>query len=92
MARTDDDATFSKRMRREREAEEPLDFTATEVKELAEAIKRIDRGMQLVLKSGLSRQALVVLLQASTRVGRKPIEKVLDGLKSLKMYLDTEKR
>lgn len=51
---------------------------------LAEAIVRIGDGFNSLLKSGLNREAVVVLLHAKTAVNKKDIVAVLDGLTRLK--------
>lgn len=50
---------------------------------LAEAISRIADGMQQLLKSGLNRRAIVVLLRDATGCNKTDIERVLDGLQTL---------
>lgn len=55
-----------------------------EPKDLSEAIERISGAMKTLLKSGLNRRAIVVLLHDSTRVSKRDIETVLNGLETLK--------
>ena len=59
---------------------------------LAEAVKRIDQSMQNLKECGLNRNALVVLLHASTRVSKRNINAVLNGLEGLgECYLEIVK-
>lgn len=51
---------------------------------LAAAIVTISEGVTALLKSGLNRKAIVILLAASTGVTRQNINAVLDGLATLK--------
>jgi hypothetical protein len=58
-----------------------------EPKDLSEAIGRIDGAMKTLLKSGLNRKAVIVLLHDYTKVSKRDIETVLSGLENLKeMY------
>ncbi len=50
---------------------------------LAAAIVKISEGMQKLLRSGLNREAIVVLLRHSTGCGKADVEAVLEGLESL---------
>lgn len=57
--------------------------------ELAPAIRQIEKAMKDLTSSGLKREAIVILLTHSTKVGIRNIEKVLDGLESLgRTYLE----
>lgn len=58
--------------------------TTAEPKDLSEAIEGISSGMKALLKSGLNRRAIIVLLHDSTRVAKRDIESVLSGLETLK--------
>lgn len=60
--------------------------------DLAEEIKKISRGFEALKKTGLKRSAIVVLLKDATGLGKRQIEKVLDGLADLeKNYLSTKR-
>ncbi len=61
------------------EAEAPV-----EPKDLSEAIERISDAMKTLLKSGLNRKAITVLLYDCTKVPKRDIEAVLNGLEALK--------
>lgn len=51
---------------------------------LAASIVKISEGFQALLDSGLNRGAIEVLLHEKTRVGKRDIRLVLDGLKKLR--------
>lgn len=51
--------------------------------ELATLIRQISAGMTRLVTSGLNKHAIIVLLADETGVGRRQIEKVLDGLNVL---------
>lgn len=51
---------------------------------LAEAVIKISDGMTSLLRSGLNKRAIVILLQAETKINRSDITKVLDALPRLK--------
>lgn len=51
---------------------------------LAEAITNIGDAAVRLNKSGLNRKAIVILLQAETKLSRKDIETVLDALPRLR--------
>lgn len=51
---------------------------------LAEAITNIGDAVVRMNKSGLNRRAIVILLQAETKLSRKDIETVLDALPRLR--------
>ena len=51
---------------------------------LAEAITNIGDAVVRLNKSGLNRKAIVILLQAETKLSRKDIETVLDALPRLR--------
>jgi hypothetical protein len=54
---------------------------------LAEAIVKISAGFEDLKKSGLNQKAIVVLLNDSTGIGKRDIERVLLGLHDLaKVY------
>lgn len=67
----------------------PKELTADDAKRLAEAVRRIDKGMKDIAASGLNRAALITLLADSTKVGKRDINDVLNGLEQLgDHYLD----
>lgn len=73
--------------------EESLEINPETAKELAAAIRRIDKAVSDLQSSGLNRKALVVLLNESTGVSRRDINAVLNGLESLeKEFLEPEKK
>jgi hypothetical protein len=51
---------------------------------LAAAILRISDGFDALLKSGLNRNAVAVLLVHATRVSRRDVDKILDAIKNMK--------
>ena len=51
---------------------------------LAEAIVKVSAGLAALEQSGLNRDAIVTLLRDKTKVGKRDIEAVLDGLKHLR--------
>lgn len=51
--------------------------------DLAEAIRGVSAGLDKLFATGLNRRAIIVLLDDSTGVGKRNIEKVLDGLSTL---------
>jgi len=51
---------------------------------LAEAITRIGTAFEELQKSGLNRKAIIVLIQAETKLPRRDIETVLNALPRLK--------
>lgn len=51
---------------------------------LAEAVTRISAAFEELQKSGLNRRAIVVLIQAETKLGKGTIETVLDALPRLR--------
>lgn len=51
---------------------------------LATAITDISNGVNALLKSGLNRQAIIVLVADKSKVSRRDIVTVLDALSSLK--------
>lgn len=51
---------------------------------LAEAIVRISNGFLSLQKSGLNKRAIVVLLQAETKLSQRDIILILDSLARLK--------
>jgi hypothetical protein len=51
---------------------------------LATAITKISEGMQALLKSGLNRDAIIVLLHDRTRLPKSTLNTVLNGLAQLK--------
>lgn len=51
---------------------------------LAEAIVRIGDGFSSLQKSGLNKRAIVVLIQAETKLSQRDITAVLDALPRLK--------
>lgn len=50
---------------------------------LAEAIVRISEGFEKLSKSGLNKRAIVILIQAETRLPQRDINAVLDALPRL---------
>lgn len=50
---------------------------------LADVIRKLSEGIDRLLKSGLNRNAVVVLLRDATGVGKRDIMEVLDALASL---------
>jgi broad specificity phosphatase PhoE len=75
-------------------ATEPVRLaTPPEPEPLADAIRKVSEGMQRLLRSGLNKNAVVVLLHDYCRVGKRDIEKVLDSLGKLEAaYCVKEKR
>ena len=51
---------------------------------LAEAIVRISKAFKALQKSGLNEEAIVILIQAQTRLPRRDIANVLRALKRLR--------
>ena len=51
---------------------------------LAEAITRISDGFAALQKSGLNKKAIIILIQAETRLAQRDIRAVLDALPRLK--------
>ena len=51
---------------------------------LAEAVVKISDGFYALQRSGLNKRAIIVLLQAETRLSMKVIRTVLDALPRLK--------
>ena len=62
-----------------------------EQKDLSQAIVKISDAMNSLLKSGLNRDAITVLLNHSTKVGITDIKAVLNGLDKLKSQYTTIK-
>lgn len=56
---------------------------------LAEAIRRVSGGMKKLTRSGLNRDAVIVLLQHTTKVSRKMIERILNDLEMLERRFTT---
>lgn len=50
---------------------------------LADSIVRISAALDKLSASGLNRKAIVILIQASTKLSRRDIEAVLDAQKRL---------
>lgn len=50
---------------------------------LAEAIVRIGEGFDKLQKSGLNRKAIIILIQAETKLSQRDITTVLDALPRL---------
>ena len=72
---------------------EPVELTIEDARQLAESVRKIDKATKEFLTSGLSRKALVVLLNDSTGVAKRDINAVLDGLESLgATYLEGTKK
>ncbi len=75
--------------KREEDEEEAVEITPEDAAELADAVRRIDNSMAALKTSGLSRRALVVLLYDDTKVRKRDINLVLDGLENLgRVYLE----
>jgi len=71
----------------------PFELTAEDARRLAEAVKRIDKGMKEIAQAGLNRKALVVLLADITGVSKRDINEVLNGLEVLgREYLAHQER
>lgn len=69
----------------------PVNLDPQAAQEIAAAIGRIDTAMQAVLKAGLTFRALVVLIQAESRLTRHQIESVLTSLSHLRrLYLQAK--
>lgn len=58
---------------------------------LAAAVTKISESMTVLLKSGLNRKAIVVLLYDYTKVPKRDIDLVLNGLERLKGYYTQQK-
>lgn len=62
--------------------------TTDDAEKIAAAIKAISEATASLLRAGLNRHALSVLLAASTGLPRKVVLQVIDGLESLSaLYL-----
>ncbi len=62
----------------------PIEVMKTEDPEvLAEAIRRISKAVDRILRSGLNREAVITLLVHETKLGRKAVERVLSDLSNL---------
>lgn len=71
----------------------PVELSAEDARQLAESIRKIDKAAKDFIASGLSRKALVVLLNDSTGVAKRDINFILDGLESLgATYLEGSKK
>lgn len=51
---------------------------------LAESIVKISEGFNAMVRSGLNKQAIIILLQAETKLPRRDIRTVLDALPRLR--------
>lgn len=51
---------------------------------LASSIVKISEGFDALLASGVNREAIEILLSAKTKIARRDIRIVLDGLRKLK--------
>lgn len=51
---------------------------------LAEAVTKISDGFTKMLASGLNKQAIIILLQAETKLPQRDIRAILDALPRLK--------
>lgn len=60
------------------------DPVTTEI--LADAILRVSEGMIALRKSGLNKEAIVVLLVARTKISRRNVVTILDALADLKKW------
>ena len=78
---------------KEAKSESPVELTIEDARQLAESVRKIDKAMKDFIASGLSRRALVVLLNDATGVAKRDINAVLDGLESLgATYLEGTKK
>ena len=50
---------------------------------LAEAVRKVSAGFDALEKNGLNRKAIVILLQAETKISRRDIEIILNALPRL---------
>jgi 3-deoxy-D-manno-octulosonate 8-phosphate phosphatase KdsC-like HAD superfamily phosphatase len=50
---------------------------------IALELKKISRGMQQILQGGLKKEAVIILLAAKTKLSKRDIECVLDGMRDL---------
>lgn len=69
----------------QKEGAEPV---AAEV--IAQSIVRIDEAMQSIMASGLKRNALVILLSALSKVGKREVEEVLAAMPNLRRVYTTK--
>lgn len=51
--------------------------------DLAEAIRKISRAADALVRSGINRKGIVILLSAETQLPRTTVGHVLDGLENL---------
>jgi hypothetical protein len=58
--------------------------TGDEVLPLTQAIMQISGSLEALLKSGLNRRAIIVLLHDETGVNKREITKIIDSLPKLK--------
>jgi hypothetical protein len=58
---------------------------AVQEQQLADVIRGVSKGMNALLKSGLNRKAIVVLLNDHTGIGKRDIDTVLRGLGQLEL-------
>lgn len=62
----------------------PVEMTAEDLKEIAAAILKIEKGMKLLLSSGLNRKAILLLVSsASGGMSQNQVARVIEGLESL---------
>ena len=74
-------------------AQPPPDITADDAVRLAEAVRKIDKGMRMMADSGLNRRAIITLLNDLTGVGKRDISDVLNGLEGLgDAFLEKQKK
>ncbi len=57
---------------------------------IADAIIKIDSSMKEILNAGLSKRALLALLHDGTKIAKRDIELVLDGLQMLRKQYCTK--
>ena len=73
------------------EAQGPIELP--DPAQIAESVRRIQDGAQKLLKAGLNRRAVLVLLKDSSGISMADIAKVLDSLSSLAAtYVDARRK
>ena len=74
-------------------ADEGTPVSLPDPAQIAESIRRIQDGTQKLLKAGLNRRALLVLLKDSSGISMADIAKVLDSLGTLAAtYTDARRK
>ncbi len=80
-------------MARENPAQPLPEITPEDAARLAEAIKKIDKGIRLMADAGLNRRAIITLLNDLTGVNKRDINDVLNGLEGLgEAFLEKQKK